>query len=168
MDTTNIILIGMPGAGKSTVGVVLAKRIGYHFVDSDILIQEKEGKKLSEIIAEKGTDGFLEVEDRVNSGVRTEHCVIATGGSVVYGENAMQHLKSIGTVVYLWESCENLKKRLGSLKARGVALRAGQTLEDLYQERSPLYDRYADITIREEEFDISGTVCKICRELGME
>ena len=94
--------------------------------------------------------------------------MIATGGSVVYGENAMQHLKSIGTVVYLWESCENLKKRLGSLKARGVALRAGQTLEDLYQERSPLYDRYADITIHEEEFDISGTVCKICRELGME
>ena len=109
MDTTNIILIGMPGAGKSTVGVVLAKRIGYHFIDSDILIQEKEGKKLSEIIAEKGTDGFLEVEDRVNSGVRTEHCVIATGGSVVYGENAMQNLKSIGTVVYLWESCENLR-----------------------------------------------------------
>lgn len=168
MNRTNIILTGMPGAGKSTVGVVLAKRIGYRFIDSDILIQEEEGMKLSEIIARKGTDGFLAIEDRVNSSIRTEHCVIATGGSVVYGENAMRHLKSIGTVVYLWESCENLKKRLGSLKDRGVALREGQTLDDLYRERCPLYDRYADVTIREEEFDISGTVCEICRELDME
>lgn len=162
MNPENIILIGMPGSGKSTVGVVLAKYLGYRFLDSDLLIQEKQGRKLSEIIRQEGTDGFLAIEDQVNSEIHADRCVIATGGSAVYGENAMRHLKSMGVVVYLWVSCENLKKRLGDLKDRGVALRDGQTLDDLYAERAPLYEKYADITIREEAFNIPGTIKKIC------
>jgi shikimate kinase len=162
MNPENIILIGMPGSGKSTVGVVLAKYLGYRFLDSDLLIQEKQGRKLSEIIRQEGTDGFLAIEDQVNSEIQADRCVIATGGSAVYGENAMRHLKSIGVVVYLWVSCENLKKRLGDLKDRGVALRDGQTLDDLYAERAPLYEKYADITICEEAFNIPGTIKKIC------
>ena len=162
----NIVLIGMPGAGKSTVGVVLAKKLGYHFLDSDILIQESEDRTLPEIIAAEGTDGFLEIEDRVNSQIDTEKSVIATGGSAVYGKNAMKHLKSIGTVVYLAVSYESLEKRLGDLTDRGVALKEGQTLLDLYRERCPLYEKYADITIDEELFDIPSTVKAIINKIN--
>ena len=161
----NIVLIGMPGAGKSTAGVVLAKKLGYHFIDSDILIQESEDRTLSEIIAAEGTYGFLRIEDRVNSRIDTENSVIATGGSAVYGKNAMEHLKSIGTVVYLSVSYESLEKRLGDLTDRGVALKEGQTLLDLYKERCPLYEKYADITIDEELFDIPSTVRVITKKI---
>ena len=119
----NIILIGMPGAGKSTVGVVLAKVLGYDFIDSDLLIQAETGKRLFEIINAEGIDGFLEIENRVNSRIQVYHTVIATGGSVVYGPEAMEHLKSIGTVVYIQASYEILEKRLGNLLKRGVAIR---------------------------------------------
>ena len=145
--TDNIILIGMPGAGKSTIGVVLAKALGYHFIDSDLLIQDAEGKRLFEIIDEVGIDGFLEVENRVNAGIQVHRTVIATGGSVVYGEEAMEHLKSIGTVVYINVPYEDLQKRRGDLLKRGVAIRKGNTLLDLYNERVPLYKKYADITV---------------------
>lgn len=145
--TDNIILIGMPGAGKSTIGVVLAKALGYHFIDSDLLIQDAEEKRLFEIIDESGIEGFLEIENRVNAGIQTHRTVIATGGSVVYGEEAMEHLKSIGTVVYLKVSYETLKRRLGDLLKRGVAIRKGNTLLDLYNERVPLYEKYADVVI---------------------
>ena len=145
--TDNIILIGMPGAGKSTIGVVLAKALGYHFIDSDLLIQDAEEKRLFEIIDEVGIDGFLEVENRVNAGIQVHRTVIATGGSVVYGEEAMEHLKSIGTVVYINVPYEDLQKRLGGLLKRGVAIRKGNTLLDLYNERVPLYKKYADITV---------------------
>lgn len=165
---TNIILIGMPGAGKSTVGVVLAKRLGLRFLDSDIVIQERTGKKLSEIIAEEGVEGFLATEDRVNAEICEEHCVIATGGSAVYGERAMRHLSENGTVVYLQVSYDDLVKRLGDLAGRGVVLREGQTLRDLYEERCPLYTKYADITIPEETFSIPDTVREICRQLAPE
>lgn len=137
----------MPGAGKSTIGVVLAKALGYHFIDSDLLIQDAEGKRLFEIIDEVGIDGFLEVENRVNAGIQVHRTVIATGGSVVYGEEAMEHLKSIGTVVYINVPYEDLQKRLGDLLKRGVAIRKGNTLLDLYNERVPLYKKYADITV---------------------
>lgn len=146
---TNITLIGMPAAGKSTVGVLLAKRLGYSFVDSDLVIQEKTGKLLKEIIAEVGTDGFLEVEDQINSEIEVQHAVIAPGGSVIYGQNAMEHLKEISVVVYLKLSYRDVKLRLGDLKDRGVALKEGMTLLDLYHERTPLYEKYADITIDE-------------------
>ena len=140
-------MIGMPGVGKSTVGVVLAKALGYQFVDADLLIQEAEGKLLSELIEEHGTDGFIEIENRVNSQIQTHRSVIATGGSVVYGKEAMEHLKSIGTVVYLKQNLRVLQRRLRNLKGRGVVLKEGQTLVDLYKERTVLYEKYADITV---------------------
>ena len=147
---TNIVLIGMPGVGKSTIGVILAKVLGYSFLDADLLIQEQEGKLLREIIEEKGTDGFIEVENRVNASIRADRAIIATGGSVVYGKEAMEHLKEIGLVVYLKLSYEDLKVRLGNLVDRGVVLKEGMTLLDLYNERVPYYEKYADITIDEE------------------
>ncbi len=154
----NITLIGMPGAGKSTIGVVLAKVLGYQFLDSDLLIQKQEKRRLSEIIEEEGYIGFQEVENRVNASIEADKTVIATGGSVVYCEEAMEHLRSIGTVVYLKLSLNALSKRLGNLKGRGVLLREGQTLTDLYDERTPLYERYADIVIDEEGKDLEASL----------
>lgn len=157
----NIILIGMPGVGKSTVGVVLAKVMGYQFVDADLVIQEKEGKLLCEIIEEVGTEGFIEVENRINSGIEAHHAIIATGGSVVYGKEAMEHLKEIGTVVYLKLPFEELNHRLSDIKGRGVVLKNGQTLLDLYEERVPLYEKYADITVDEYQLNVEQTIEKI-------
>lgn len=157
----NIVLIGMPGSGKSTVGVVLAKVMGYQFIDSDLEIQRQEGKRLPVLIEELGIDGFIEVESRVNAELQAEYCVIATGGSVIYTEQAMKHLKEIGTVVYLKISYEDLRERLGDLHCRGVVLREGQTLKKLYEERIPLYERYADITIDESGLNIEETMEKI-------
>lgn len=146
---TNIVMIGMPAAGKSTIGVLLAKRLGYSFVDVDLVIQEKEGKLLKEIIAEVGTQGFLAVEERVNAELNPKRAVIAPGGSVIYGKKAMEHLREIGTVVYLKIGYEDLLARVGNPKDRGVALKDGMTLLDLYRERVPYYERYADVTVDE-------------------
>ena len=142
-----VVLIGMPGAGKSTVGVVLAKMLGWRFVDSDLVIQEKYGKLLHELIEERGVEGFWRLENDVNASLEGGRQVIATGGSAVYGGEAMAHLRAIGTVVYLRLSCEELRIRLGDLNERGVTLRPGQTLESLYAERSPLYEKYAHLTV---------------------
>jgi shikimate kinase len=161
MAKNNIVLIGMPGVGKSTVGVILAKESGYQFLDADLLIQQQEGRLLREILAEKGTEGFIEVENRVNAGICAEHTIIATGGSVVYGREAMQHLHEIGTVVYLEVSFETIQMRLEDIKGRGVVLRNGQTLKNLYEERVPLYRKYADIVISEENLNIEQTVQKL-------
>ena len=146
----NIILIGMPGCGKSTVGVVLAKTIGYRFLDSDLLIQETDGRLLSEIIEQDGLEGFNSIENRINSQIRVDKTVIATGGSVVYGREAMEHLRNIGVVVYISLSYEEIEKRLGDLTKRGVSIKKGQTLRELYDERLPLYEKYADLIITEE------------------
>lgn len=146
---SNITLIGMPASGKSTVGVLLAKRLGYSFVDVDIVIQEKTGKLLKEIIAESGTEGFLAVEERINSELAVKRSIIAPGGSVIYGQKAMEHLKEISTIVYLKLSYQAVKRRLGDLTDRGVALKDGMTLRDLYNERVPLYEKYAEITVDE-------------------
>lgn len=154
----NIVLIGMPGVGKSTVGVVLAKVMGYQFVDADLVIQEKEGKLLCEIIEEVGTEGFIEVENRINSGIEAHHAIIATGGSVVYGKEAMEHLKEIGTVIYLYLPYEKIDKRLSDIKGRGVVLRNGQTLKDLYEERTILYEQYADVRIDETGLNVEETI----------
>ena len=143
----NVILIGMPGSGKSTIGVVLAKLLCYQFVDMDIVIQEQEKRLLREIIADEGNDGFMEIENRVNAEYNAEYTVIAPGGSVIYGREAMEHLKEIGTIVYLKLSYKSLEERLGDLRARGVVLKDGYTLRDLYNERTPLYEKYADIII---------------------
>lgn len=154
----NVVFIGMPGVGKSTIGVVIAKRLGYHFIDSDILIQEQENRLLKEIIAEEGLEGFIEVEGRVNANIETERAVIATGGSVVYHEGAMKHLKEIGLVVYLKVSYRELENRLGDLRERGVALKEGQTLLDLYRERTALYEKYADVVVEEDGKNIDETI----------
>lgn len=146
---TNITLIGMPACGKSTIGVLLAKRLGYSFIDVDLVIQEKTGKLLKEIIAEQGLNGFIQVENEINAGIEANRAVIAPGGSVIYGEEAMAHLKEISTVVYLKLSYRALRSRLGNMVDRGVALKKGMTLHDLYDERVPLYEKYADITIDE-------------------
>lgn len=143
----NIVLIGMPGCGKSTVGVVLAKNLAMDFVDSDLVIQRSQGMRLSELLERYGDEGFREIENRVNSELRAENSVIATGGSVVYGEEAMRHLKEIGTVIYLRLSYAQVEDRLGDLHARGVTIKPGQTLRDLYNERCPLYERWADMIV---------------------
>ncbi len=150
----NIILIGMPGVGKSTVGVVLAKVMGYQFIDAYLVIQEKEGKLLREIIAEVGPEGFLKVENRINSGIEAEH-------AVVYGAEAMEHLSRIGTVVYLKLPYRELERRLSDIKGRGVVLRDGQTLHDLYEERVPLYEKYADVIVDEHHLNVEQTIEKI-------
>ena len=155
---SNVTLIGMPSAGKSTIGVLLAKRLGYSFIDADILIQEKEGRLLKEIIAQEGMDGFLQVENRVNASIEAMRSVIAPGGSVIYGKEAMEHLKEISTVVYLKMSYEELERRVGDVVDRGVALKEGMTLRDLYDERTAYYERYADITIDEEGMTPGQTV----------
>ena len=161
----NIVLIGMPGVGKSTVGVILAKVLGYQFVDADLLIQKSEWKLLKVIIAEKGTDGFIEVENRVNASIQAENTIIATGGSVIYGKEAMAHLKEIGTVVYLHVPFATLEKRLADIKGRGVVLRERQTLYDLHLERTPLYEKYADLEIPEEGLNVEQTVDKLIDNL---
>ena len=143
MQKDNIVLIGMPGAGKSTVGVVLAKRLGFRFVDSDLVIQEKHDRLLHELIEEYGVEGFWKIENDVNASLNQRKSVIATGGSVIYGNDAMEHLRAIGTVVYLQLPYEEVADRLGDLNARGVTLQEGQTLRDLYDERVPLYEKYA-------------------------
>lgn len=162
----NITLIGMPGVGKSTIGVILAKVLGYQFLDSDLLIQKEENRKLSEIIAQEGNEGFKKIENRVNASIEAERTVIATGGSVVYCREAMEHLKSVGTVVYLKLSLSALSRRLGNLKGRGVLLKEGQTLRDLYEERTPLYELYADIVIDEEGKDLEESLQAVLKAFG--
>ena len=157
----NIILIGMPGAGKSTVGVVLAKKLGYAFVDADLVIQSREGKLLHEIISERGVEGFWRVEESVGESIEAHRTVIATGGSAVYGPKAMTHYKQIGTVIYLSRPLAGIRERLGDLDERGVTLREGQDLDSLYAERLPLYEKYADITVACEGLEIREIVERI-------
>lgn len=163
----NIILIGMPSSGKSTIGVVLAKALGYRFVDSDLVIQERTGLLLSEIIDGQGLDEFNKIENEVNASMDYHKAVIATGGSVIYGKEAMEHLKSIGTVVYIELSYETLCERIGDLAKRGVSIRVGQTFRDLYEERKPLYEQYADITIHGEHLNIREMVYLMKKELSL-
>ncbi len=143
----NVILIGMPGAGKSTVGVVLAKRMGYRFLDSDLVIQERTGKLLYQLMEIHGLEGFMRIENQINASLDCDGYVIATGGSVVYGREAMDHLKDIGTIVYLKLPYREIEERLGDLNARGVAMKPNQTLLSLYEERCPMYERYADVVM---------------------
>ena len=161
----NLILIGMPASGKSTVGVILAKVIGYDFIDTDLLIQRHEGMRLSRIIEEKGIDGFLRVENEVNAAVEASRTVIATGGSAVYGEEAMRHFRRIGAVIYLQVDYEEIHRRLHNIRQRGVVLREGQTLRDLYEERRVLYEKYADLIVREGSGQIEEVVGRIIRTL---
>lgn len=165
MRAKNIVLIGMPGAGKSSIGVVLAKNMGMSFVDSDLVIQEQEGKKLHELIEEFGLDGFLAIESGVNAALHPKAAVIATGGSAVYSAQAMEHLRSIAMVVYLRLSYESIRERLGDLTERGVVLREGLTLRGLYEERVPLYEKYANMTVDCENKNIREIVTELAKRL---
>lgn len=157
----NIIFIGMPTSGKSTIGIVVAKRLGMQFVDTDILIQEQEQRLLKDIISEEGNRGFLEIENQVNRDLVVTNAVIAPGGSVVYCEEAMRHFKEIGTVVYLKVSYEIIQNRIKDPKKRGVVLAEGQTLKMLYDERSQLFEKYADVVIDEGSNPIEETIERV-------
>lgn len=165
MRAKNVVLIGMPGAGKSTIGVVLAKNMGISFLDADLLIQEQEGKKLHELIEMHGMEGFLEIEGRVNASLSPKAAVIATGGSAVYSAQAMEHLRSIAMVCYLKLSYESIEERLGDLAERGVVLREGETLRELYDERVPLYEKYANLTVECENKNIREIVMELAKRL---
>lgn len=165
MRKKNIVLIGMPGAGKSTIGVVLAKNLGISFIDSDLVIQEREEKKLHELIEEHGLEGFLDIEGTVNASLNPKAAVIATGGSAVYRDDAMQHLSEIAMICYLRLSCESIAERLGDLEERGVVLKEGQSLEQLYTERAPLYEKYANIIIDCEGKNIREIVFEIAKRI---
>ena len=154
----NIILIGMPAVGKSTIGVMLAKELGYLFLDVDLIIQQRERSLLKEILARHGVDGFLQIENEVNASIKADRTVVATGGSAVYGQEAMEHYKKTGTIVYLSCRYDLLKKRLGDLQGRGVVMKEGQTLLDIYRERCPLYEKYADLIVEENEKNIEETL----------
>lgn len=169
MSKENIVLIGMPGVGKSTVGVILAKVLGYQFIDADLVIQKRENRLLHEIISEEGLDGFLKAEENANVYIaqNEEKSIVATGGSVVYCEKAMQELKKTGRVIYLELEYDQLKKRLGNLKGRGVVLKDGQDLRGLYEERIPLYEKYADLTVDEKNLDVEQTLQKIVDRLSL-
>ena len=164
---SNIILIGMPGSGKSTVGVVLAKELGYSFLDSDLLIQQTVGKKLQAILDERGQDGFLTLEEEVNCGIDVDHTVIATGGSVIFGPKAMAHLATQGTIIHLDVSPAALEERLANLRTRGVVMKPGQTIADVYNIRTPLYLKYAHKTIHTDGMKLEQVVdllAELCRE----
>ena len=161
----NIIFIGMPAVGKSTVGVVTAKRLGYEFIDTDLLIQKQEKRLLCEIIAQEGIDGFLAIENQVNREVDADHAVISPGGSIVYSEEAMRHFKETGIVVYLQAAFETINARLKNAAGRGVTLREGQTLKNLYDERVVLFEKYADITISEDGLNLEETIEKVLNAL---
>jgi len=163
----NIVLIGMPGVGKSTAGVIAAKQLGMRFEDADILIQHREKKLLSQIIDEKGIDGFLSIENDVLKGINDKGLLIATGGSAVYSCEAMEYLKKNSLMIYLHLDLKDLSMRLSDLKHRGVVLRDGQTLDDIYDERVPLYRKYADVEIDETGLDIEETVTLICERVSM-
>lgn len=145
----NIVLIGMPGAGKSTLGIVLAKILNYDFVDADLVIQNQCDKTLQKLIDACGPEGFIEVENQILQDIEATRTIIATGGSAVYSDEAMKHLSAIGRVVYLQISFEELVNRLHDLQERGVVLKGGiaMSMRELYDERKPLYEKYADITI---------------------
>ena len=154
----NVVLIGMPAVGKTTVGRLLAKKLNMQFVDGDDLIRSSCMAALPEIIEKHGRDGFVKIENAVLAGFEGENTVLATGGSAVYGEQAMEHLKSRAVVIYLYISYDRIALRLRRAKERGVALRDGQTLRDLYDERAVLYEKYADITINEADKKLDETV----------
>ena len=167
-NADNIILIGMPGAGKSTLGIVLAKIMNYSFVDADLIIQQQCDKTLQKLIDACGPDGFIAVENEILRDIEASRTVIATGGSAVYSDEAMKHLSSIGRVVYLKISYDQLVHRLSDLQERGVVLKGGigMSLRELYDERKPLYEQYAEVTVDVDDLSITAAARKVADALG--
>ena len=161
----NIVLIGMPSAGKSTLGVILAKTLGKQFVDTDLLIQKHTGETLQETINRDGIKAFLEIEETVVASAECDNSVVATGGSVVFSEKAMDKLKENGTVVYLDVPLSDIKRRLNNITTRGIAMNPNETIETVYEQRLPLYRKYADITVPAADNDFEQTVEKIIKSL---
>lgn len=164
---SNVVLIGMPGAGKSTLGIVLAKILAYDFIDADIVIQNQCDKTLQKIIDACGPEGFIEVENQILSEIKAENSIISTGGSAVYSDEAMRHLSEIGTVVYLQISYDQLVSRLSDLQERGVVLKGGigMSLRELFDERKPLYEQYAEITVDVDDLSITAAARKVADAL---
>ncbi len=162
---SNIILIGMPGCGKSTVGVILAKTLGIGFVDTDLIIQQREKRLLQDIIDNDGIEKFLDVECDAVKTLDCDNCVVATGGSVVFREEAISHLKNNGKIFFLNVSLSEIKDRLDNISTRGVAAKKSQTIDDIFDERLPLYEKYADYVITLENSNVEATVEKICELL---
>lgn len=157
----NMILIGMPGAGKSTIGVVLAKTLGYLFLDTDLLIQQLEGALLQDIVNTKGVELFKKIEEDALISLHVDHTVVSTGGSAVYSAKAMHHLRSLGTVIYLQLPFAEIERRINNITTRGLAMDKGKTLHDLYQERLPLYEQYADVIVDCDGAGVEEVVAKI-------
>ena len=161
----NIILIGMSGAGKSTLGVLLAKALGMSFVDTDILIQQREKRLLQEIIDQDGIERFLAVEEEVLSDLKLHSCVVATGGSAVYSQQGMEALREGGTVIYLSVPYEEVEKRVTNITTRGIVMKQGRSLKEAYEERLPLYQQYSDVVIECSGRDIEGCVGEMIEQL---
>lgn len=161
----NIVLIGMPGAGKSTVGVLLAKTLGYAFLDTDLVIQEREGRLLQDLVDELGVEAFLDREAAAICSVDCDRTVIATGGSVVCRDGAMEHLRELGRIVYLQLPLEELERRLHNISTRGIAMAPGETLAHIYDYRAPLYRKYADLTVAVDRQTLEETVEQVLNAL---
>ncbi|NLC69048.1 MAG: shikimate kinase [Clostridiaceae bacterium] len=161
----NIILIGMPGAGKSTLGVLLAKTLGMDFVDTDIVIQQAEGRLLQDIIDNEGIDAFMKIEERIVCGLKLKNCVVATGGSIVYSEKAMNVIKEEGKVLYLHVPYEEIENRITNMTTRGIVIRKGMSLKDVYEERIPLYIKYSDKVIDCSNKNIEQCISEIIKNI---
>lgn len=159
----NIILIGMPGCGKSTVGVILAKTLGIGFVDTDLIIQQRENRLLQNIIDIDGIDYFLDCEAEAVKSLECDNCVVATGGSVVYREDAILHLKKNGKIIFIDVPLDEIKRRLNNISTRGIAAKKNKSIDDIYNERIALYNKYADINIKTDGESVEKTVEKICK-----
>lgn len=161
----NIVLIGMSGAGKSTLGVLLAKALAMDFVDTDLVIQHNEGRLLQEIIDHEGIDKFMEIEEKIVSELELKNCIISTGGSVIYSNKAMNALKQVGQIVYLHVPYEEIQKRLMNITTRGIVMKKGNSLKDVYEERLPLYMKYSEITFDCSNKDIERCVSEIIESM---
>ena len=162
---SNIVLIGMPGCGKSTVGVILAKTLGIGFVDTDLIIQQREKRLLQEIIDSEGIEKFLDCEADAVKSMNCENTVVATGGSVVFREDCMKHLKENGKIFFLNVSLPEIKSRLDNINTRGVAADKSQTIDDIFNQRYPLYEKFADYILDLNNSNVEETVEKICNIL---
>lgn len=161
----NIVLIGMPGCGKSTLGVLLAKAMMMDFVDTDLILQKQSGRPLQEMVDELGTEGFADAEEKCVRSLRVENAVIATGGSVALEDGAMESLKRNGLVVFIRLKYETVERRLKNIKTRGISMEKGQTLRELYDMRQPAYRRWADVILDADGQSVERTVERLVREV---